>query len=57
MERPKSSILLSPANAIDRQTDRKLGIARDIVAKLRAAGVHCELIIPDDEMDDELNCQ
>jgi hypothetical protein len=54
MERPKC-ILLSPASPIDgqSQTARKLHIARDIVAKLRAAGVSCELIIPDDEIDDE----
>jgi hypothetical protein len=51
----KSPILLSPTRLPDGGTPTalKLDIARDIVAKLRAAGMPCELIIPADEPDDQ----
>jgi hypothetical protein len=59
MDRPKSSIQLLPAIPIDDPSAAaaRLTIARDILGKLRAAGMPCELIMPDDEADDERTCQ
>jgi hypothetical protein len=55
MERLKAPILLSPARPLGGGTPTalKLDIARDIVAKLRAAGMPCELIIPADEPEEQ----
>jgi hypothetical protein len=59
MDRPKSAIQLLPAIPIDGPSAAaaRLSIARDILGKLRAAGMPCELIMPDDEADDERTCQ